>query len=119
MEELILTRDFSVITSSCFFHGIFNAKVQLFTLKMKQLITLYGCFNCPIKKVIYEFVFQNVELMSYISFTIAYLFCIEFIELCFVSMFSPKTQNFGLGAISHIDKFFVPPSVTYGTGYTT
>ena len=61
--------------------------------------------------------FEMLRYLFYHTFN-KYLLRVEFIQLCFVSMFSPQTEDFCLGTISHVNKFFVPPSVTYGTSYT-
>lgn len=43
------------------------------------------------------------------------LFGIELVELCFLTITSPKTQHFGLGAVSHVDELLVPPPLVNGT----
>ena len=48
----------------------------------------------------------------------SYLFGIEFVELCLAVVASPQTENFGFGAVCHIDQFLIPPTITDGTSYT-
>ena len=41
------------------------------------------------------------------------LFGIKLVELHFLSVLSPQTQDLGLGAVGHVDQLLKPPAVMY------
>ena len=56
--------------------------------------------------------------LTFLIKCILYLFSVELVELCFITVFSPQTQHFGLGTVCHVDEFFIPPPITDGASHT-
>ena len=47
------------------------------------------------------------------------LFGVKFVELCLAVLLTPQAEHLGLGAVSHVYQFLVPPPVANGSGDAT
>lgn len=75
-----------------------------------HLLMIQNCLNCAR-------IYRLYTVLS-INRHPSHLFGIKLVELHFLPMLSPQTQDFGFGAVGHVDQFLVPPAVTDRPGNT-